>query len=729
MHFTQFIRISVMIPTRGRAETAHRSLLSLIDSASTNDGIEYVLAIDRDDIETYNYFDQVMLPSFTERNINCRVYTTERFGYKNLQVYVNFLAAQSQGNWLLFWNDDCIMQSQDWDLDIEQYNGQFKLLKFQDNHNHHPFVLFPVIPRAWFELFGQISPHAECDAWLSHVCYAVDCVQQIKTTVCHDRADMTGNNNDQTYQARTTPENFWTESLITQRWQQMHKLSQYLADLGQDTSHWQWLKSNNLLNNMKDLYKKLLENDPNGQIRVVDLQILESEKADRILQQIEQSAQIDQTTHVQCPYVSIVVAGRNDDYGDKFLPTLNRFIKHLDYQLQHHQSNLIELVVVEWNPLPKKPLLHKVLTPAKYFNVRIITVPAEVHNAIPNNPPPVVEFLAKNVGSRRACGQFILATNPDIIFSQPIIDKIAMRQLQHNTVYRVDHYNFDGKDLDTYPVEQWVDHALSRTFDAFLTTDQSWITVKLSESSPKKFDYLPQSNLSKVVDVAGNKMPLPHLNSCGSFMLLSKLSLDRVSGFYESFDRMVDSTDSISMARMLFQGIQQEIWTVPYCLFHKEHNGRDYPWNQDDVFEQAKKPGKKDWGMADHQFEETLLGSSMIELKVDSSYAFDYLSILEVKRQNLIIGAEQQELCKKTIEQQLGFELTKKILSSKQFKQLVAVNQNIFDLLDQYNNQEDCDKSSVLAQSHVANQQRHEIKKQMQKKFFACDLTEKKSKQ
>lgn len=727
MYYKKFKRISVLIPTRGRAKLVHQSIQSLIDRASNNHEIEYLLAIDNDDKETVVYFEKEMFASFNAQKIYCHVHAMERYGYKNLHKYINFLATQSQGNWILVWNDDCIMQSQNWDLEIEQYNGQFKLLKFQDNHNHHPFALFPVIPRAWLELFGQISPHAEFDAWLSHICYAVDCVQKIKTTVYHDRADLTGNNNDPTYNERSKPDSFWTRTLITQRWQQMHKLAQYLNDQDQDTSHWQWLKSNNLLNNMQTLYKKMLENDPNEQIRVVDAHILEPKKADQILQQIAQSAQIAQTTHVLSPYVSIVIAGRNDDYGDKFLPTLNRFIKHLDYQLQHHQFNLIELVVVEWNPLPKKPLLHKVLTPAKNFVIRIITVPADVHKAIPNDAPPVLEFWAKNVGSRRARGQFILATNPDIIFSKEIIDKIALRQLEHNTVYRVDHYNFDGQDIEKYAVDQWIDHALSKTFNAFLTIDQSWITVELSESLPKKLQYLPQSSLSEKVTLAGIEIDMPHLNSCGSFMLLSKQSLENINGFYENIDRMSNSVDSISLIRMMINGIKQEFWSAPHCLFHKEHVGRPYPWDQKDVIDQAAQPAKTDWGMPDQKFKEKELLPTMISIKVDSSSAFDYLSILQVKHQNLITDAEQTKNCKQTIEQQIGSESTATILSSNNYKQLVAINQNIFHSLEQYNNQKDDDKLSALVQSHVANQQRHIIKQQMQKKFFTCDLTEKKS--
>ena len=115
------------------------------------------------------------------------------------------------------------------------------------------------------------------------------------------------------------------------------------------------------------------------------------------------------------PYLSVVIVGRNDDYGVNFLDRINTFIRSLDYQVRNY-PNLIELVVVEWNPLADRAPLKDVLVKTNNLDIKIITVPAEVHDKI-GHPSPVLEYYGKNVGIRRAKGQFVLTTNPDILFT------------------------------------------------------------------------------------------------------------------------------------------------------------------------------------------------------------------------------------------------------------------------------------------------------------------------
>jgi hypothetical protein len=50
-------------------------------------------------------------------------------------------------------------------------------------------------------------------------------------------------------------------------------------------------------------------------------------------------------------------------------------------------------------------------------------------------------MIGKNVGIRRARGQFILATNIDILFSEELMALIAARKLEPGKMYRVDRYD------------------------------------------------------------------------------------------------------------------------------------------------------------------------------------------------------------------------------------------------------------------------------------------------
>lgn len=114
-----------------------------------------------------------------------------------------------------------------------------------------------------------------------------------------------------------------------------------------------------------------------------------------------------------------------------------------------------------------------------------------------------------------------------------------------------------------------------------------------------------------------------------------------------------------------------------------------------------------------------------IKITVDVAYAFDYLSILEVKMNKLlelnqIKLWEQQadEIC-----QQIGTVLFNKIINSKEYNDLYNINEIIFDLIDKLK----ADPESVSASEiDNSNYKRFLYKKELQKKFFNSDLNEKK---
>lgn len=123
-------------------------------------------------------------------------------GYKALHVYYNDLAAIAKGDWLFMWNDDVLMDTNRWDTIIEQYAGQFKLLAPVAVPHGYQFCIVPVVPRAWFETTGHLSKNAQADSWLELVARELGVFSWIPVTVLHDRADITGNNNDATFAAR-----------------------------------------------------------------------------------------------------------------------------------------------------------------------------------------------------------------------------------------------------------------------------------------------------------------------------------------------------------------------------------------------------------------------------------------------------------------------------------------------------------------------------------------------
>lgn len=262
--------ISILLPTRDRPEILMDSLESLVNNADDNSRIEYLLAVDDDDKKTIDFINNFMLSWFEERDIDLTVFAMPRVGYGRLNEYVNFLGANSAGAWLVFWNDDAKMVSKGWDTEIASHIGKLKIFRFKDNHNEHPYAIFPIIPREWFVLFECCSPQQQSDAWISQVGYLCNCVERLETEVVHDRADLTGNNNDEVYQTRVYHEGNIDNPLDLNH-PKFHLLKQHYAAKwnwlmelsGQGTGWWPQVQAG-----LVDAWQHMLANDPNNQIAV-----------------------------------------------------------------------------------------------------------------------------------------------------------------------------------------------------------------------------------------------------------------------------------------------------------------------------------------------------------------------------------------------------------------------------------------------------------------------------
>src|SRR5690242_17155446 len=120
------------------------------------------------------------------------------------------------------------------------------------------------------------------------------------------------------------------------------------------------------------------------------------------------------------PKISFVFPVHDPDYGGGLL---RRTQTHLDalIALANRYHLLTEIIIVEWNPRQDRALFRDSLRwPGDLGCVclRFIEVPAEIHRSLPNaDKIPIFEYIAKNAGLRRARGEFLLATNPDLFYS------------------------------------------------------------------------------------------------------------------------------------------------------------------------------------------------------------------------------------------------------------------------------------------------------------------------
>jgi len=120
---------------------------------------------------------------------------------------------------------------------------------------------------------------------------------------------------------------------------------------------------------------------------------------------------------------------------------MQMFVSALLEQCQRYDLPA-ELILVEWNPPDERPRLADALEwldEPGHCSVRIIEVPASIHRRYAHaDRLPLYQMIAKNAGIRRACGEFVLAANIDLLFSNELMEFIAERRLEPDRMYRID---------------------------------------------------------------------------------------------------------------------------------------------------------------------------------------------------------------------------------------------------------------------------------------------------
>ena len=235
--------ISIILPTRGRVDGAlQASLTSLLENATDPSKIEIMLGVDEDDTDTIEWVNNEASKFVDPWGCACKAKVFQPLGYEQLNIYVNLLCHSSTGSWLFLWNDDALMQTNGWDEVVQSYDGQFKCLAPKDNHDH-PFAIFPLIPADWFTLCDAWSINAQNDTWVSVIARMNGIFERIDIEVLHDRADLTGGNDDQTFADRKymegnpqDPKDFNHPNMQQARMHHASKIDWFLKKMGVHTA-------------------------------------------------------------------------------------------------------------------------------------------------------------------------------------------------------------------------------------------------------------------------------------------------------------------------------------------------------------------------------------------------------------------------------------------------------------------------------------------------------------
>ena len=271
------------------------------------------------------------------------------------------------------------------------------------------------------------------------------------------------------------------------------------------------------------------------------------------------------------PYVSIVFCGQKADYGGDFAVRMQNFLDVL-FELGSRRGASFEFVLVEWNrPGGKPPLESALRWPEPLpFPVRVIEVPPEVHQHLPKaQEMEFFEWNAKNVGIRRAHGEFVLATNPDSLFEPAVVDVLAGRKLSADSFYRVDRFDirapipggFVAERLEFCRANIWRVNELGRSV-VFDDPPGRWA------SRPRQ---LRRALAARSEERASEDRPEAwiHCNASGEFLLMHRERWHDLRGYPEL--PSPGHMDSYACVMATAAGMKQRVLRGWCRIYHQEH--------------------------------------------------------------------------------------------------------------------------------------------------------------
>jgi hypothetical protein len=279
------------------------------------------------------------------------------------------------------------------------------------------------------------------------------------------------------------------------------------------------------------------------------------------------------------PYYSIVVTSRNDSHGGNIMKRMRLFMKGLIHQANAFKIP-IELVFVEWNPLNDRPPLHEVLPQPKaddLLRLRYITVPKEIHERYKRAKEiPLFQMIAKNVGIRRAKGQYILATNIDLLFSDPLMARLAAQDLDPQCFYRANRVDITDCLEETMPFAEQMAMAKKHIIRVN-GWDARFQHVDVRRHGIKELGPVSRWITDQIGKHHRRKQPegereyyLLDREACGDFTLMHRDAWERIQGYAE-LDLYSIHVDTLGIVAARALGYKQVVFPSEACTYHIDH--------------------------------------------------------------------------------------------------------------------------------------------------------------
>lgn len=281
--------------------------------------------------------------------------------------------------------------------------------------------------------------------------------------------------------------------------------------------------------------------------------------------------------------LSGVVITRNDNYGGnlKFRSAfcINSMINTFD-----------EVWLIDWNtPKEQSPLLYDIQEDIEFKgNLNHIVIPPDAVRILTRydkNAQAVCEVLARNIGIRRATGDWIVSTNIDVIApaKEELIDAIESR-LDSNTFYTLSRRGTDPKLLEGFTPKDW-----------------EAARAHLTELLPER--HFPEKT------VEGDNYSI--INCCGDFQIAHRDLWHEIRGMEESLVYCLYTDTNVQKKAVMHGYGLKAIYNPP--IFHIDHgkggggflDGINLVCNnmQEAIVDANKTTNEETWGFSNVEME------------------------------------------------------------------------------------------------------------------------------
>jgi hypothetical protein len=219
--------------------------------------------------------------------------------------------------------------------------------------------------------------------------------------------------------------------------------------------------------------------------------------------------------------ISIVVVGRNDNYG-------GNFSERLRLSIDWNYANLPnpELIYVEWNIVKDKPSDTEWIS-ERYPNSKSYIIDEDIHQMYCDNPKiKMMEYFAKNLGIREAGNEWIAIINADVLLAENTLKNL--KKLSKKFVYGSHYINIDPE------------------------------SVKIENGKLHKRIINTFSTNFKLMSVVGN------------FILTHRDNWFKMGGYDESLKNVRAGVDNNGLFQILHHGIKPMVIGDHYHLDHSE---------------------------------------------------------------------------------------------------------------------------------------------------------------